>query len=46
MGHEYRWEMTCEADSQSFAILDPDGDEIATVSTQVEAEALISHLNR
>lgn len=29
-----------------FRIMDPDGDEIAVVFSQDEAEALVSHLNR
>lgn len=29
-----------------YAILDPEGDELAVVHAQVEAETLVSHLNR
>lgn len=31
---------------EQFEILDPEGDQIAIVLSQVEAEALVSHLNR
>lgn len=38
---------TFEFDGLSeFAILDPDGDYIASVITKEMAEALVSHLNR
>lgn len=29
-----------------FEIVDPDGDQIAVVYSEVQAEALVSHLNR
>lgn len=29
-----------------YAILDPEGDELAVVDSEGEAEALVSHLNR
>lgn len=34
------------AEVDQFEILDPDGDQLAVVFSEGEAEALISHLNR
>lgn len=31
---------------QQYQVLDPDGDEIAVVLSERDAEALVSHLNR
>uniref|UniRef100_A0AAU7PFG8 DUF2283 domain-containing protein n=1 Tax=Burkholderia phage vB_BgluM-SURPRISE13 TaxID=3159457 RepID=A0AAU7PFG8_9VIRU len=31
---------------EQFEIVDPDGDQIAVVYSQTDAEALVSHLNR
>ena len=40
------YEKEYDADADNWDILDPDGDIIASVSSEDEADALLFHLNR